>query len=90
MFLLDRPYDKLEWRLISDWHAYADEDDVEVLQLLDETLQVQAKEIGGGRLFDQIADMWSNSLVIADEQDVDVQNSEAEIGRLFKERVESE
>lgn len=87
VLLLDLTRNALYWRLVRDWRKYADEDDVEVLQALDETLRLQVAEIGGSKFFKWIENTWSNALMLADQQEIEVRDCKAELDRLFEERV---
>ena len=90
VFLLDVVHDRLHWRLISNWDDYADEDDIEVLQSLDASFQVQVHEMGGTKLLAHIAETWSNTLQLGDERVVEVGDCQAEIVTLFRDRVAQE
>lgn len=86
VFLLDLETDSLHWRLLSNWQGY-DPDDVELLEALDGDIYQQARQWGGGIVFERMADTLSNTLQIADERELWVLDFQSELDRFYRESV---
>jgi SOS-response transcriptional repressor LexA len=70
-----------------DLNEFADEDDAEYLQLLEDDLRGKASEMGGASLLRWMEDGLSNVIRISDPEEMAVGWAEADVRRLYKQHV---
>lgn len=88
VLLEDPRTDRLYIRMRRDWDAFAPEE-AEVLSQLESDLEAKASEVGAARLMGLIEDWLSNTLRITLRENVDVEDFERALARLYREHVRS-
>ncbi|HEY7211832.1 MAG TPA: S24 family peptidase [Bryobacteraceae bacterium] len=87
VLLLDPATDTLHIRLRRDWHAVANDEDIEVLAELNDDLEALAREQGGKAVLDRLENEASQSLRVTDREAVTVRDFERTLGELYREHV---
>lgn len=89
VLLEDAASNRLYLRLRRDWNTFASEEDVEVLSALGEDLSSKASEIGTDEFFRQLEDSLSNTIRITDREEVEVDDFDRTLNRLYRQNVQS-
>lgn len=88
ILLVDAERDRLHVRMRRDWDAFAPEE-AEVLGELEGDLLAKARELGASRLIRDMEDSASNTLRISTGEQVEVEDFERSLARLYREYVKS-
>src|SRR5579872_1232075 len=88
MLLEDPSSDRLWVRVRRDWQDLAPEE-AEILSEIEGDLIAKSQEMGAKRLLASIEDSWSNTVRIGEWREVMVEDFERALGRLYRERVQS-
>ena len=89
VLLLDGDTDTLHSKLRRDWQEIADEEDVEVLELLQNDLEMKAREMGGLALLDWLEENASQTIRLEQRQPVGVRDFPSTLNRLYREHVQT-
>jgi hypothetical protein len=81
--------DRLIAKLRPEWQSLADEEDAEVLAHLEQDMNRQAVESGGGSLLRRLEDTLSNVLRISQRESIAVNSLERALDRLYERQVEA-
>ena len=90
VLLLDPKTDTLYVRLRRDWESIASEEDTELLGELEDDLLLQARELGGTAVLEHLEDVASQSVRVADRQEVTVRDFEKKLAELYRDHVPSQ
>jgi len=88
VFLLDTAGDHAWIRLRQNWDEWADSEDAEVLEALEQDMRERAREMGAGAYLCWLEDRLSNVLRITERQPVAVDSFTRVLDRLYAQHVE--
>lgn len=86
ILLEDCAQDRLHVRLRRDWEEIAP-GEASVLPALAQDLEIKAAEMGAGALLQYLQDTLSNILRLSDLQELEVENFESALARLYRQSV---
>jgi SOS-response transcriptional repressor LexA len=87
VLLLDSDADALHIKLRRDWREIADEEDTEVFEILENDLELKAREMGGLALLDWLETNASQTIRLEERQALAVRDFPATLNRLYREHV---
>ncbi len=94
--LLEDPDTGQVWvRLRRDWHEITDDEQAEVLELLEDDLNVKARQMGGAAFFTWMEDTLSNAVRVSDRSEVLLAGGSTEafartLNGLYRRHVQTE
>ncbi len=89
VILHDPENGRIGLRLRRDWDQFAEDDDVEVLEFLEDDLRAKAAEFGSEAFLRHLEETLSNTLRIADRESVLLGGFESTLNRLYNRLVPS-
>jgi SOS-response transcriptional repressor LexA len=89
ILLEDLENNALHVRLRRDWSTFADDEEREVLELLEDDLLSKAREMGAGALFSWLEENASNMVQVTDRENLLADDFPRTLNRLYRRRVQS-
>ena len=90
VLLQDPQSDSLHLRFRRDLESLADEEDLEILEVLSADLARKSEELGSERLFDYLENTLSATVRITDREEVLVEDFSRALDRLYRKHVPSQ
>lgn len=90
VLLHDPASDTLYLRLRRDWEAIANDEDAEVMEELEDSLNSWARELGAQAVFEKLENELSASVRITDREAVTVRNFDKSLSELYRQHVPSQ
>ena len=87
VLLLDPASDTLYCRLRRDWIRISSDEDTEVMEALEEHLEIESREVGGGAVLRRLEEEASDSIRVTNREAITVRNFERTLGELYREHV---